>query len=125
MVEAFSADRAAQALNIWALPRRPECGENFGDLHAFGLDPEGLAVNAVAISEQEPWRLIPRKRLHELRCGPLGGGMFGDVEMHNAPAIMSQNKEHIQDPESNGGYHEEVYGYQLLGMILEKCSPGL
>ena len=79
MVEAFSADRANQPFNVWALPRRSEGGENFADLHAFRLRPEGGAIDAVAVPEQVPRRLVPRKRLHELRCGPLGGGMRRDI----------------------------------------------
>ena len=45
--------------------------------------------------------------------------------MNDAPAIMSQNKKNVQDPESNGGYHEEVHGRQLIDVIVEKRPPWL
>lgn len=125
MVEAFSTNRADEPLHIGCLPWGSESGENFSDFHAFGLRPEDLAVDAVAVPEQEPRRLVPGKCLHELRCGPLGSRILGDVKINDAPAIMSHNKKHVQDPESNGGYHEEVYGHQLLDMIFKKRPPRL
>ena len=51
--------------------------------------------------------------------------MFCDVEMHNAPAIMSQNKKHVQDPEGHGGYDEEVDGSQLFDVIFQEGPPSL
>ena len=59
-------------------------------------------MDAVSIPKQEPWGLVPRKGLKDLRCNPLGGGIPGDIEMYNAPAIVRQDEEHVQDPE--GGW---------------------
>jgi len=125
VVEAFSADRADQPFNVRALPRRSESGENLADVQAFDQRPECYAIDAVAVPEQEPKHLVPREGLHDLGCGPLGGGMLGDIEMNESPAIMSQNKKNVQDPESNGGYHEEVYGHQRIDVIFEKRPPCL
>ena len=125
VVEAFSADRADQPFNIGALPGRSESGENLADVQAFDQRPECGAIDAVAVPEQEPGCLVPREGLHDPGCGPLGGGMPGDIEMNDAPAIMSQNKKNVQDPESNGGHDEEVYGHQLIDVIFEKCPPWL
>ena len=99
--------------------------EHFLDSHVLDSVSEIIAVDAVAVPEQEPRRLVPGKCLHELRCGPLGSRILGDVKINDAPAIMSHNKKHVQDPESNGGYHEEVYGHQLLDMIFKKRPPRL
>jgi len=125
VVEAFSADRADQPFDVRPLPGRSESGENLADVQAFDQRPECYAIDAVAVPEQEPRRLVPREGLHDLGCGPLGGGMLGDIEMNDAPAIMSQNKKNVQDPESNGGYHEEVHGHQLIDVIFEKRPPWL
>jgi len=125
MVEAFSADRADQPFDVRALPGRSESGENLADVQAFDQRPECGAVDAVAVPEQEPRRLVPREGLHNLGCGPLGGGMLGDIEMNDAPPIMSQNKKNVQDPESNGGHHEEVHGHQLINVIFEERPPAM
>ena len=125
MVKAFSADRADQPFDIGTLPWRSESGEKLADVQAFDQRPECYAIDAVAVPEQEPRGLVPREGLHDLGCGPLGGRMPGDIKMNDAPATMSQNKKNVQDPECNGGYHEEVYGHQLIDVIFEKRPPCL
>ena len=123
MIETLSADGADEALDIGCLPRRSESGQHFGNVQAFDLSGEGGAIDAVTIPEQVPRRLIPRECRYELRCGPLGGWMLSDVEMHNAPAIVSQNKKHVQDRKSDGGHDEKVHGNQLLDVVFQKRPP--
>ena len=125
MVEAFLADRADQPFNVRALPGRSVSGENLAGAQACDHRPECSAVDAVAVPDQEPRSLVPREGLHDLRCGPLGGGMPGDIETNDAPAIMSWNKRDAQDPESNAGHNEEVHGHQLIDVIFEKRPPWL
>ena len=84
MVEAFSADRADQPFSIGALPGRSESGDKLADVQVFVQCPEYGAVDAVAVPEQGPRRLIPREGLHDLGCSPLGGGMLGDIKMNDA-----------------------------------------
>lgn len=108
MIETLSSNRADQPFNVWILPWRAECGEHFADLHAFRLHPEGGAIDAVAVPEQESRGLVPWKCLEDLGCCPLSSWMLGDVEMHNSSAIMSQNKKHLQELEGHGGNREEV-----------------
>ena len=125
MVEAFSADRTDHPFHVWALPRRSESGENFVDFHAFRPRPKGGAIDAVPVPELEPRRHVPRKCVQELRCGPLGGRMFRDIEMNDASAIMSKNKKHVQDPETQGRHYEKIDGCQLLDVVFQKRPPGL
>ena len=91
----------------------------------FGLRLEGGTIDAVAISEQEPGGLVPRKFLEDLGCRPLSCWMLGDIEMNNAPAIMSQNKKHVEDLEGHGANHEEVDGNQLVDVVFQEGPPGL
>jgi hypothetical protein len=49
-------------------------------------------VNAVAISQQVAWGLIPRKGFDHLLRGPQGGGMLGDVKMDDPSAMMGQDQ---------------------------------
>ena len=125
VVETLSANRADEALDIGCLPGRSERGENFGNHHAFGLGSKDISIDTVTIPEQVSRRFVPRKGLQELCCSPFGGRMFRHVKMDNAPAIMSQDKKHIQDPESDSGHHEEVYGNQLLEVVFQERPPGL
>ena len=125
VIETLSANRADQPFNVWALPWRAECSEHFSDFHTFGLRPEGSPIDAVAIAEQEARGLVPGKCLEDLGCSPLSSWMLGDVEMNNAPAIMSESKKHIQDLKSHGGNHEEVNGNQLFNVVIQEGPPRL
>ena len=45
--------------------------------------------------------------------------------MNRASAVMAENHEGEQELKPDGGHHEEVYGDQVPGVILEKGSPRL
>jgi hypothetical protein len=51
--------------------------------------------------------------------------MLGDIEMNNAPAIMSQNKKYIEDPEIDGGHYKEINRNELFDVIFQEGPPGL
>ena len=67
VIEALAPDRADHALGVRVLPRRARCDENLGDAHHLELGREGVAVDAVAITnEVAGLRLVIRKRLQDL-----------------------------------------------------------
>ena len=49
--------------------------------------------------------------------------MFGDVEVQNAPAIMSDHKEAIQHTEAESGNRQEVHGGNHIAMVGQKRLP--
>jgi hypothetical protein len=49
--------------------------------------------------------------------------MFGDVEVQNAPAIMSDHKEAIQHTEAESGDGKEVHGGNHFAMVGQKRLP--
>ena len=51
--------------------------------------------------------------------------MFVDVEVDNLSALMPEHKEHVQDVKRRGPDGEEVDGYQVVDMIVQKSSPRL
>src|ERR1700730_13790070 len=53
------------------------------------------------------------------------GVCHGDRGVNNATAVMGQYQEHVKHLETDGGHSEEVDGDQLLGVILQECTPGL
>ena len=110
MVQAFSTDRADEALDVGRLPGGLGGRENFNDLHAGCLNAEGVAIDRITVTQKAGRSRIPRECLSELCCCPLGGRIPSDIEMHNVSAIVSQDKKHVQDPESYGRDHEEVHG---------------
>jgi hypothetical protein len=45
--------------------------------------------------------------------------------VQNATPVLGQNQEDVEDLKTDGGHGEEIDGDQLLGRILQKCTPGL
>ena len=51
--------------------------------------------------------------------------MLGDVEMQNTPAIVTDDKEAVEDAEGDRGHGEEVHGRNRFPVIRKKCAPAL
>jgi hypothetical protein len=49
----------------------------------------------------------------------------GHIEVQNAATIMGQHQKDVKDLKTDRGHREEVDGHQLLGVILQKCTPSL
>jgi hypothetical protein len=108
MVQALSTDGADEPFYKWGLPRGTRSSKNFFDLHVCRPHPESIAIDPVTVSEQVARRGAPGECLRDLSCCPLGSRMFGDVEVNDAPALMSQNQEDKQEPEVNHRHDEKV-----------------
>jgi hypothetical protein len=63
---------------------------------------------------------VPRKRIPELLGSPFGRWMSGDIEVNDAPAIMGQHQEDVEDLETDRRHGEEIHRDQ----VLEGGSPG-
>ncbi len=51
--------------------------------------------------------------------------MFGDVEVDDAPAVVSEHDEAEEDVQAGGGHGEEVDRDQIPDMVVEEGAPGL
>ena len=69
-------------------------------------------------------RGIPGKRLNDLLSGPLRRGMFRDIEMHKATALMREHDEDKEHAAGGGRDEKKVAGYDVLDMRVEKGLPG-
>jgi hypothetical protein len=71
-----------------ALPRGPRCRNDFFNAHSRNTTAKLLAIDLIAISEEELWRSLFREGLNDLLCGPQGGRMGRHIGMHNLPPVM-------------------------------------
>jgi hypothetical protein len=55
----------------------------------------------------------------------VAGGVIGDIEMQDSPAIMTDDKEAIQHAERDCGHGEEVHGCNRLSVIAQEGEPAL
>ena len=72
--------------------------------------PAALGARPPAEASAPPigGRGLVREGVDELLGRPGGGGMRGDVEVDDAPAVVGKHNENEQDTEANGGRGEEV-----------------
>ena len=125
VVETLAADRTDQALGERILPGAVWRRENFLDLHPLHAVAELLAIDLVTVAQEVGRRGVVRERVHDLLGGPEGGGMLGDVEVDDAPAMVGEHDEDEQDAQARGGHGEEIDGDQVADMVGEEGPPGL
>jgi hypothetical protein len=84
-----------------------------------------VPVYSIAVTEQIPWCTIPGESFEKLPRGPFLRGKGSDREVKRTSAIMVENQEDEEEFEGNCWDKEEVYGDEVLGMVVEKGAPGL
>src|SRR6266478_4229144 len=117
MIQALASDRADEALREGVLPRALGRRQDFIDPYALHAVPEHVTVDRVAIAEEIGGRGVLREGVDDLLGGPVGSGVFGHVEVDDAPAMVNEHDEHEEDAQTRGGNREEVEGNQVTNMV--------
>ena len=125
MIQTLTADRTDQAFRVRILPRRARCDEHLFDAQVLYALLEYGAVDAVAVTQQESWRLIVWKRLDDLLGRPLGRRMCRHVEVDEVTTIVAQHDEREEDAERSRGHGEEVDSHDVLSVVGQERSPRL
>src|SRR5271156_902589 len=82
-----------------------------------------LAKNAIAIVKQVLVSLSESNGLAQLLQRPGGTWMGGDVAVDQAPAVVLDHHEYVQQPERCGDGNKEVAGNDSLRVKAQKCRP--
>ncbi len=98
---------------------------DFTDAHALYALPEHVTVDRVAIAEEVGRGGIVRKGVHDLLGGPEGGGVLGDIEVEDAPAVVREHDEDEQNAQARAGNSEEIDGDQIREVIGQERAPSL
>src|SRR5664280_119586 len=106
MIQQFSPEPADHALRIRILPRGAARNDDFPDAQVLHSAAEACAVDAVAITQQVPWRTFPRERLDQLLARPLRRRVSGYVDAEDAPPIVCQYDKYEEYVEEHGRNHE-------------------
>jgi hypothetical protein len=125
VVQALASHRANEPLGERVLPGAVRGRDDFTDPHPLDALAKRVPVDAVATAEKITRRRIVPERVDELPGGPGGGGMLGDVEVNEAPAVVGEHDEDEEDAEPSSGHGEEIDRDQVPDMIGQKGSPGL
>jgi hypothetical protein len=87
--------------------------------------PKWLTVDAIAVAEEVGQRRLVREGLDDLPSGPLGGGVLGDIEVHDPPAAVGKDDQDEEDPKPGRRDGEEVDRDQVADVVGEERPPGL
>src|ERR1700687_3197918 len=68
---------------------------------------------------------VPRKRVPELLSSPFRRRMGGHIDVDDAPSIMGQYQEDVQDLEPDGRYGEEIHRDQVVDVVRQERAPRL
>src|SRR5437016_2495120 len=104
MIQTLAPDRTDEPLRKGVLPGTERRGQHVTDSHALNALPKWVTVDAIAIAEEIGRRGVVREGVDELLGGPDGGGMLGDVEMEDAPAVGGEHDEGEADADAGGGH---------------------
>ena len=123
VIEAFPTNRADDALGEGILPGRPRRDKDLAYPQAFHPPYEHIPVDGIPIAEQVLGRGLFREAFDQLVGGPGGGGVVGDVDMHEFSAVVLKNQEPEEQAKGERGDHEEVDGDNLADMCPEvRCA---
>ncbi len=125
MVQAFPPHGANEPFHEGILPRTLGGREDFANPHALDAAAERIAVDLVAIAEEIGRRGVVWEDVDDLLGGPGRGGVLGDVEVEDAPAMVSEHDEDEQYAQLRSGHGEEIDRDHLADMVGEERAPGL
>jgi hypothetical protein len=125
VIQTFASDRTDQALRERVLPGAVRCRQDFIDLHTLHSVAKLLAIHLVTIVEEIGGRGVVRERVHDLLGGPSRGGILGDVEVNDMPAVVGEHDKNEEDAQAGRGHGEEIDRDQVPGMVGEERPPGL
>src|SRR5262245_38950564 len=83
------------------------------------------SIDLVTVAQEVGRRGVVREDVYDLLGGPEGGGVRGDVEVDEPPAMVGKHDEDEQDTQTRGGHGEEIDGDQVSDMVGEEGPPGL
>jgi hypothetical protein len=73
-----------------------------------------------------PDRLRERKRINtHLLGGPQCARVAGDIPVDDAPAVVGEDEEDVEDAKGRGGHGQEFDGRHGAQVIVEESTPGL
>src|SRR5208337_3265968 len=110
LVEAFTTNRADDALDVGILPGRSWRRNDLFDSHDPSPLLKAFPIRRVAVAQQVAWRGVPRKCLGDLTGEPTCGRMLGDVQMEDFPSSVAEDDAHVEQTKRSGDDHKHVDG---------------
>ena len=91
MIKALAADRSDQPFGIAILPRRGWCGRLVPDAHGAQSAFDDGTIDAIPVSDEVLWGLIPRKSLRYLTRNPFRCRVCCDIDPDEVSAVEADD----------------------------------
>ena len=83
VIQAFTADRTDETLDVGILPGRSRGSDDLGDAHRSNAMAECRTIRFVPVAQQIARRTVPGKGLRHLAGKPDLRGILRDLEVNN------------------------------------------
>src|SRR5258708_38382427 len=124
MVKTIPSDRTDQPLRVSVLPWRPWRGRPVPYPHCSKPLDDDIAIDAIPITNDISWRLLPAVGFGQLTGDPTGTRACGHTQPQKLTAGIQQESKTIQTPQREGGGNEQKQQPTAPGMIAPKgISP--
>src|ERR1035441_7444332 len=123
VIEQVSAATTYEALRDSVLPRTAEAGPFRLDAEAFHRVNDFAAEVRRPVEDEVFGLHVIRKRLPQLLGYPGTRRMLGDVAVQDAPPVVADDKEAIQDTEGQSRHGEEVHRSNRFSVVGKERCP--
>jgi hypothetical protein len=103
VIQTLAPDRTDDALGKRILPRAVRGREDFLDPHTLHSVPKLLAKDPVTVAQEIGRRRVVRESVDNLLGRPGRGGMLGDIEVEDAPAVVGEHDQDEEDAQARWG----------------------
>src|SRR5262245_11521859 len=125
MIQAFSADRANQALHTTILPRRAWRGWTIANPERANAPDKYAAITRIPIVDQIAGDLLPAIGRRQLVGDPFRRWMRGNAEPQDLSPAMGHNQQPIEQPERGGRNDKQVHRRNATRMVAQERLPAL
>jgi hypothetical protein len=94
VIQTLAAQGPDQPFGERILPGARRRSHDFGHAHASDAAPERVSVDGIAISHKPARRGVVRKGVDDLLGRPCGCWMFGDRQVDDSAAMVTEEHEH-------------------------------
>jgi hypothetical protein len=125
VIEALSADRSNQTLDIGCLPSGSGRSKHLLNSQILQLPLNNITIDTIPIPDNELRSRVIGKGVKKLLRSPFCGGMRRDIEMNNAATLMGENEEDVENAEGDCRDREEIDRGKLFAVVFQKGMPCL
>ena len=107
------------------LPGRAGRRWSIPDAHGRKTSRYGMAIRGISVANEILGRLIPGEGFGDLLGDPLSCRVGGNVDPNQLASVMHDDRQAIEQLETDGRYDKHVDGTDIRGVIAQEGFPAL